>query len=85
MWCTGGFLHAAGLTVTRQGRIAPIPECADPVFTFDPVRIACSPEGVTAWQPDPESKRRFIFHVRDQAQYPAAMTAALKALVTELP
>ncbi len=85
MWCTGGFLHAVGLTVTRSGEIVPIQEAQDPVFTFDPVDVTCSPDGVTAWQPATASPPRYIFHVRDAQQYPAAMTAALKTLLCELP
>lgn len=85
MWCTGGFLHAAGMGVTRDGEIRPQEEVAEPVFTFDPIEVACSPAGITRWQPSPASANRYLFHVRDTARYPAAMTAALRSLLKELP
>ncbi len=85
MWCTGGFLHAVGLTVTRDGEIVPTAEARDPVFTFDPVDVTCSATGVTSWRPATISPPRYIFHVRDPQRYPAAMTAALKTLLCKLP
>jgi len=85
MWCTGGFLHAAGLTVSRDGRILPRTVNADPVFTFDPVRVTCSPGGVTEWTPDPSATNRYIYHVRDLKSYERAMTSALKSLLMTLP
>jgi hypothetical protein len=85
MWCTGGFLHAAGLTVSRSGQIVPRNGNADPVFTFDPIRVTCSPEGVTEWSADPGATKRFIYHVRDLKNYEQAMTSALKSLLMTLP
>lgn len=85
MWCTGGFLHAVGKTVTRDGRIVPQKDTEDPVFTFDPIRVTCSADGVTKWHAASNSPRRFIFHVREKSQYPTAMTSALKGLLVELP
>lgn len=85
MWCTGGFLHAVGKTVTRDGQIVPLGHAKDPVFTFDPVQITCSEKGVTRWQAGASSPKRLLFHVRDPQQYPAAMTSALKSLLAELP
>ena len=86
MWCTGGFFHAAGYTVCSDGTIAPLDEKPDrPVFTFDPIKITCSDNGVTQWTPDGKSKLRFIFHVRDIDRYQSAMTTAMKSLLMTLP
>jgi hypothetical protein len=85
MWCTAGFLHAAGMSVTSAGQIVPQAEAKEPVFTFDPIQVTCSAGGVTQWRPDPASRRRFIFHVRNKARYAAAMTAALGTLLRALP
>jgi len=86
MWCTAGFLHAAGYTVTRDGKIVSLTEKrARPVFTFDAVKVECDDNGVTRWTRDDSSKDRFIFHVRDTDNYQAAMTAAMKSLLTALP
>ena len=52
MWCTGGFLHAAGLGVDSEGRLVPLHELKSPLFTFDPIRVECDVNGVTAWRPD---------------------------------
>ncbi len=86
MWCTGGFLHAAGLTVSREGRIIPLAGSgSEAVFTFEPARIKCSDDGVTEWTKDAVSKDRFIFRVCDRDKYGAAMTAAMKSLLATLP
>jgi len=82
MWCTGGFLHAVGETVSSDGRIVPLADADAPVFTFDPVDVACSTDGVTTWKSGPSNPPRYLFHVRDQQHYEAAMTSALKALLT---
>jgi len=85
MWSTAGFFHAVELTVTGEGEPVPVGSPSSPLYTFDPVRVSCGADGVTEWSPDPGSKKRFIFHVRDTEKYPAAMTAALKAIVGALP
>jgi hypothetical protein len=84
MWCTGGFLHAAGYGVESDGRIAPQKELKSPLFTFDPVRVGCNAQGITTWTPA-TSGHQFIFHVRDEARYPVAMTAAMRSLLHTLP
>ena len=86
MWCTAGFLHAAGYTVSRDRQIVPLNEKhAQPVFTFDAVKVKCDNKGVTHWVDDDNSKDRFIFHVRDTDYYQSAMTGAMKSLLTALP
>ena len=85
MYGVGGFLHATGMTVSGDGRIVPLSQAKDPVFTFDPIDVKCSAQGVTEWRHDPAATKRFIFHVRDQERYPRAMTAALKSLLSKLP
>jgi len=86
MWCTGGFLHAAGYTVTAKGTTLPHGEAnAEAVFAFEPINVTCSEGGVTTWHLDRNSASRFIFHVRDRENYPSAMTAAMKSLLGRLP
>jgi hypothetical protein len=86
MWCTAGFLHAAGYTVTHDERIVPLNEKhARPVFTFDAIKVKCDDNGLTHWAHDDSSKDRFIFHVRDTDNYQSAMTGAMKSLLTALP
>ncbi|MBI5397027.1 MAG: hypothetical protein HZA91_17150 [Verrucomicrobia bacterium] len=86
MWCTGGFLHAAGLTAARDGRIIPLAGSGDEaVFTFEPIRVRCSDSGVTEWTKAASAKDRFIFRVLDPEKYAAAMTAAMKSLLATLP
>ena len=85
MWCTAGFLHAAGLTVTKTGAIVPLKLAGGAVFAFEPVRVKCSAAGVTEWTKDARSKNRFILHVTDVEHYQSAMTAALKSLLATLP
>jgi hypothetical protein len=86
MWCTGGFLYAAGNTISHTGKIAPLNNKPnDPVFTFEPIRIRCDDSGLTKWEYDKNAKNRFIFHVRDTEKYQSAMTKAMKSLLMELP
>ncbi len=85
MWCTGGFLHAVGLTVTVDGQIVPLAEAKNPLYTFEPIRVECQPSGVTHWTPDTKSTDRFIFRVLDPERYAAAMTTAMRTLLKTLP
>ena len=84
MWCTGGFLHAVGQTVTCDGQIVAIADAKDSVFTFDSVDVSCSPDAITRWKPAPSPTNRFLFHVRDRSRYSAAMTNALRSLLKQL-
>jgi hypothetical protein len=85
MWCTGGFFHATGQTVTRDGRIIPLADGGqDAVFTFEPIRVQCWDDGVTQWTGETRSKDRFIFRVLDRTRYAAAMIAAMKSLLQTL-
>ena len=86
MWCTGGFLHAAGKTISRSGDIVPLDKAgASSVFTFDPIKVRCSDDGVTEWTMDQNRDTRYIFHVRDVENYESAMTASMKSLLMGLP
>jgi hypothetical protein len=86
MWCTAGFLHATGNSVSRRGDILPADKAGtSSVFTFDPIQVRCSDNGVTEWATDDKSKDRYIFHVRDVKNYQAAVTQAMKSLLMSLP
>jgi hypothetical protein len=86
MWCTGGFLHAAGYTASQNGKIVSLDEKPNPpVFTFDPIRLRCDDSGVTKWTHDNNATNRFIFHVRNTEKYQSIMTQAMKSLLMELP
>jgi hypothetical protein len=85
MWSTPGFFHLAGLAVAADGRIVGRDErTAAPAYSFEPIRVRCGSDGVTRWSPDPGSRDRFLFRVRDLERYPAAMTAALTTLLATL-
>ncbi len=86
MWCTGGFLHAAGKTVSRSGNIVPLSQAGAPcVFGFDPIKVSCDENGITQWTEDHKSKNRHIFHVLDVDNYQSALTKAMHSLLTKLP
>ena len=86
MWCTAGLLHAAGYTVTREGKTLRRTEAQDSaVFDFDPIEVTCAESGIAKWSPGSRSGSRFILHVRDRETYQAAMTKAMKALLMQLP
>ena len=84
-WCTAGFLHTAGKTVTTDGRIvdADTPGI-QPVFDFMPIAVICDDNGHTNWSTQ-ESTQRFIFRVLAPEQYEAAMTKALRELLSCIP
>jgi len=85
MWCTAGFFHMARLSVAGNGLLREGEDAStQPVYTFDPVRVRCGDDGITRWSPDPGSRDRHIFHIRDHDRYPAAMTAALRELLSSL-
>ena len=86
MWCTAGFLHAAGYTVDSVGHIDSLDKSGiDSVFTFEPIRVTCDENGVTEWRMESDAKDRFIFHVLDTKNYQQAMTKAMKTLLMEIP
>jgi len=86
MWCTGGFLHAAGYGVTSDGKIAPLGQVSNKtVFAFEPVRVACTKDGVTTWSRQKAETKRYIFQICDTDHYQSAMTKAIKALLVKLP
>lgn len=85
MWCTGGFLHAAGLSVNMEGKIVPLGEKPeDEAFSFVPVQVTCDEQGRNHWSHCKESVNRFLYRVNDQAVYPSAMTRALSEMVSWL-
>jgi len=88
MWCTGGFFHATGRTVTVDGDIVPLAGAGDrAVFGFEPIRATCGDDGVVRWEPAAkvEAPARYIFRVRDRARYPAAIIRAMRTLLATLP
>jgi hypothetical protein len=84
MWCTAGLLQAAGLSVTLDGKIVPQGSVPDPAFEMIPIKVDCSPEGITHWTKDDAAKNRFVIHVRDVPAYGTAMAAALKSLLVSM-
>ncbi|MCS7304107.1 MAG: hypothetical protein NZ602_03230 [Thermoguttaceae bacterium] len=93
MWSTASQLHAAGLTVTRDGRLVPVKEAGDSaVFDFVPVEVQCTPEGVTHWRelsterskPAVGKPPQFILRILDIQAYPTAMTRTLGNLLQGL-
>jgi len=86
MWCTAGFLHAAGKSVTKDGEIAPIAASGNSgVFTFVPVRLEVVAPRQIKWSHNAGAKDRFIFRITDQQHYETAMAKALKTLLMRLP
>jgi len=86
MWCTAGFFHVAGYTITSDGSTPKHGAATEgTVFTFDPIKITGMSPGGNEWVPDPSSTQRFIFHVRDVDHYRSATMKAMKALLMTLP
>ena len=85
MWCTAGFLHAAGKTVTSEGKIVDIgtPDIKC-IFDFVPIEVECTDDGRTSWKLE-ESNNRYIFKILDLENYVVAMTKALGELLSVIP
>lgn len=83
MWCTAGFFHAAGQSITPEGEIIPRDHSGGKqVFTFDPIAIQCDTDSITSWLPAAAPAARFILHVREVKNYGPALTAAMRSLLT---
>jgi len=86
MWCTAGFFHAAGYGVAPDGTTPKLGMATNAtVYSFDPIKITGMGPGGNEWTPDPNSTKRFIFHVRDTDHYQPAVTEAMKSLLMDLP
>ncbi len=86
MWCTGGFFHAAGLGVTRDGAIRPLSEGTDGLACdFFPVEADCADTGVVTWTPSERNTGRYLFEVQDPTVYPEAMIRAMRTLLSAIP
>jgi len=79
MWGTATFLHLAGLGVNAAGDLIPADQPG--VYTIKPVTVTCSDDGYTRFADGKGSPARFKFEIADEANYAAAMTKALLALI----
>ena len=85
MWSTASQFVAAGLTVTRDGKIVPATEAGDAaVFKMQPVEVTCADDGRTTWRPSEKDTGRWMLKVTDVAHYPTAMTRAVADLFATL-
>lgn len=85
MYCTGGFFHTAGKTVTAAGNIVNLRDNPkDPVFSFEPVEIECDEKGFVKWRFSEHATNRYIFKVNDLSRYQPAMTCAMKSLLMQI-
>lgn len=82
MWSTAGFLHAAGLTVLKDGTIAKLGEKPEEeVVSFIPITVTCNADARTSWEPCAEPTNRYIFEINDLESYQEAMTRALETVL----
>ena len=86
MWCTAGFLHAAGLCVDKNGTIQPLDDAKDNKwYRFEPAKITSDDNGATTWSIDADAKDRFIFRHLGWDQYNESMKKGAKELLLKLP
>ena len=86
MWCPASLLILAGLTVTKTGKIVPTAEAGDDaLFRMEHVKVKCEDNGRLTWELSKEPTGRFVFHVLDVPNYPAAMTEAVRTLLRAIP
>jgi hypothetical protein len=85
MWSTAPLMHAAGMSVRNDGTMIPLEQAnGDAVFGYERVRVQTFEKGIESWALAADAKNRFIFENKDLAQYPLAMTQALKQLLCGL-
>lgn len=82
MWGTATFLHLAGLTVNAAGELIPADQPG--VYTIQPVTVTCDDQGYTRFAAGASTPARYKFEIADEANYAAAMTKALLALLEPL-
>ncbi len=86
MWCSAGFVHSAGKTVTKDGSLVDINDkTRQPVFEFEPVSVTCGEDGkVYAWN-RAERSNIYMFKKLDSENYCHAMTGAIRNMLSVLP
>ena len=84
MWCTGGFLHAAGLKATKDGEIVPLDAPEEAAYGFVPIKAECGSNGVPHWEKTNEPTDQYIFCVSDTKAYGPSLTKAMKTLLKTL-
>ena len=85
MWSTISFLHAAGLTVLKDGTVESAGQHPDDeIFKFIPITASCADDGTVAWSETAASTNRFILEITDTKNYATAMTLALRNILSEL-
>ena len=86
MWCTAGFLHLAGLTVSKDGTVKDITACpaSEALYAFPSITVKLCEQGVARWAPAPESSGRFIIEIHDTEAYAGHLTTALRTLLEQL-
>ncbi len=86
MWSSAGFLLMSDLSVTKAGKIVPLKDVGeDALFRMEPVKARCEENGRLQWELSEEPTGRFVFHILDVANYPAAMTEAVRSLLLAFP
>jgi hypothetical protein len=85
MWSTASQFVAAGLTVTRDGKIVPAAAAGGAaVFKMQPIEVTCADDGRTTWRPSEKDTGRWMLKVTDVEHYPTAMTRAVADLFATL-
>lgn len=85
MWCTAGFLQAAGLYVDTSGEIKSDADgIKDPLFVFEPIEVECDDRGYTKWGKTNNRTNRFILEVKRVDLYAKLMTNALATVLKSI-
>jgi hypothetical protein len=86
MWCTAGYLHLAGWTVSKDGELRALGDvpAEEALYTFEPITMTLGEAGVAQWERGAQAPQRYILEVRDTAPYATHMTAALRGLLEAL-
>ena len=86
MWSTASILMTAGLTVTQSGEIVPVEKAGNSaLFRMEHARVKCEDNGYVRWELTDKPGTCRLFHIRDVAAYPAAMSKAVNSLFKAFP
>ena len=86
MWCTAGFLHMAGLGVSRAGKTGALVDLPKEVrlYDFEPIGVEMGAQITAEGEETSGETGRFVLEVKDVGAYGDGMREALRELLAGL-
>lgn len=86
MWSLPGYLMSADRNCDKDGRILEGETNPAGIYGYEPVEVACGPDGILEWKEsqDPDSRVK-MFRIRDLEHFQDAMISVVRKLLEVLP